>query len=114
MIDTLDKLLSRDCRPVPASEGVLSLSEAKSLLTLLNGWTFCAEDNQLCKTYHFASYQKTIEFVNRVAAIAEQQDHHPELKVGYRRCKVAWTTHSVGGLSESDFICAAKVDSKSA
>ncbi len=110
MIDSLDKLLSRKCRPIGKSEGVLDLSKTQALRALLSNWEFCATNNQLCKTYRFDSYSATINFVNRVAEIAEQQDHHPELIVSYQRCKVIWLTHSVNGLTENDFICAALID----
>ncbi len=112
MIDSLDKLINSNCRPIPKSQGPMNLTDAQGLLNLLDGWTFCADLNQLCKTYRFGSYSQTIDFVNRVASIAQEQDHHPNMEVGYQRCKVAWITHTVNGLSESDFICAAKIDAR--
>jgi len=62
------------------------------------------------KTFTFRSWPATMAFVNNVAAIADAEGHHPELTVSYGRCDVRWSTHSVGGLSINDFICAAKVD----
>jgi 4a-hydroxytetrahydrobiopterin dehydratase len=65
----------------------------------------------LQREFTFASYAATIAFVNAVAAMAEQENHHPDLHVGFRRCGVSWTTHSAGNaLSENDFISAAKTD----
>ena len=70
-----------------------------------------AVDGSIARDYTFASYRATIAFVNAVASMAEQQNHHPEMTVGYRRCTVAYTTHSAGGaLSDNDFICAARAD----
>lgn len=62
------------------------------------------------KRYDFADYHRTMAFVNAVAWVAHAEDHHPDLLVGYNRCTVRFNTHSVGGISVNDFICAAKVD----
>jgi 4a-hydroxytetrahydrobiopterin dehydratase len=61
--------------------------------------------------FQFKNYYETMAFVNAVAWVAHREDHHPDLEVGYNKCTVRYSTHSVGGLSENDFICAAKVDS---
>ncbi|MFC0252768.1 4a-hydroxytetrahydrobiopterin dehydratase [Massilia consociata] len=80
-----------------------------ALLAQVPGWQ--AIDGTIAREYGFRDYRETIAFVNAVAAMAESENHHPELTVGYRRCLVAYTTHSAGGaLSENDFICAAKAD----
>jgi 4a-hydroxytetrahydrobiopterin dehydratase len=86
----------------------LSQKRIAALLPKLRGWKLQA--GQLCKTYPFKDYYHTMAFVNAVAWIAHRQDHHPDLIVGYNRCQVCYSTHSVNGLSENDFICAAKVD----
>lgn len=62
------------------------------------------------KTYSFVNYYETMAFVNAVALIAHQQDHHPDLKVSYNRCHVRFNTHDVGGVSATDFDCARRVD----
>ena len=72
------------------------------------GWT-CV-DGALQKRFEFADYHHTMAFVNAVAWIAHAQDHHPDLALSYSRCTVRFNTHSVGGISLNDFICAAKVD----
>jgi 4a-hydroxytetrahydrobiopterin dehydratase len=64
----------------------------------------------LARDFRFASFHATMAFVNAVAWISHVEDHHPDLEVGYGHCRVTYSTHSVGGLSENDFICAAKVD----
>ncbi len=76
--------------------------------TVVPGWRH--EGAFLKRGFRFAGYSATIAFVNAVAALADAEDHHPELHVTYDRCEVAFNTHSVGGISENDFICAAKVD----
>lgn len=68
-------------------------------------------DGSIARDYTFPDYRATIAFVNAVAALAEEQNHHPDMTVGYRRCTLVYTTHSAGGaLSENDFICAHKAD----
>jgi 4a-hydroxytetrahydrobiopterin dehydratase len=69
-----------------------------------------AGEDAIRKTFRFDDYHRTLAFVNAVAWIAHREDHHPDLEVGYNRCTVRYSTHDVGGLSENDFICAAKVD----
>jgi 4a-hydroxytetrahydrobiopterin dehydratase len=83
-------------------------------LATLDGWSR-AGAHQECieKTFRFANYHETMAFVNAVAWIAHRSDHHPDLEVGYNRCRVSYTTHDAGGLSERDFASAARVDALS-
>lgn len=98
-------LAARHCKPTVTK---LEAADASVLLGELPGWTI--EGDKLVKTYGFANYHETIAFVNALAWIAHREDHHPDLAVSYNRCRVEWNTHSVGGLSENDFICAARVE----
>ena len=77
-------------------------------MRLLDNWR--RYDHLINKTFRFKDYYQTIAFVNAVAWLSHAEDHHPELTVGYNSCQVEYTTHSIHGLSENDFICAAKVD----
>ena len=90
----------------------LSPTEVVTRLGALEGWTLSGDgaDVAIEKTFRFANYHETLAFVNAVAFIAHAQDHHPEMTVGYNRCAVRWNTHDVGGLSGTDFDCAAQVD----
>ena len=72
------------------------------------GWALA--DGAIEKRYDFADYHRTMAFVNALAWVAHGEDHHPDLQVSYNRCTVRFNTHSVGGISVNDFICAAKVD----
>jgi len=110
MNDQLNKLLNARCRHYSKNEGTLSLSKIEEQRQLTPLWQFCANDNVLCRTFRFGSYAATIEFVNKVAEIAETQNHHPDLLVTYRRCKVSYKTHTVNGITENEFICAAHID----
>jgi len=79
------------------------------MLAKLSGWTL--QDSEIVKTYQFKNYWETMAFVNAAAWISHREDHHPDLLVGYKQCRVSYSTHAIGGLSHNDFICAAKLDS---
>jgi 4a-hydroxytetrahydrobiopterin dehydratase len=110
MNDDINKLLNSQCRAVSKKEGAMNLSQIEKMRHLTPQWQFCANDNVLRRVFHFDSYAQTIEFVNSVATIAEAQDHHPDLLVTYKRCKVCYKTHTVNGVTENEFICAAQID----
>ena len=77
-------------------------------LAQLPGWMH--EDGAIAKTFSFGNYTETMAFVNAVATIAQREDHHPDMQVGYAKCRVAYSTHSVDGISANDFICAANIE----
>jgi 4a-hydroxytetrahydrobiopterin dehydratase len=79
------------------------------LLAEVPGWLLVEEGAALARTFRFANYYETLAFVNAVAWIAHQEDHHPDLSVHYNRVVVRYSTHDAGGLTDNDFICAAKV-----
>jgi 4a-hydroxytetrahydrobiopterin dehydratase len=81
---------------------------AQRLGTLADDWEY-AED-KIGKTFRFNDYYQTMAFVNATAWVSHREDHHPDLKVGYNQCRVSYHTHDINGLSENDFICAAKID----
>ncbi len=90
---------------------LLGEDTCKALLADINpDWNSVDGGKGIQRTFRFKSYYQTIAFVNALAWIAHAEDHHPDLTVGYNRCVVNYSTHSVGGLSENDFICAARVD----
>ncbi len=106
---TLAGLLQSSCRH---RNDAASDAEVRDALAVLDGWTL--EAGRLVRTFRFDDYHQTIAFINAIAEMIHREDHHPELVVGYNRCTVRYDTHSVnggkGGLSENDFICAAKID----
>ena len=67
-------------------------------------------DGAIAKSYRFKNYFETMAFVNAAAWVSHREDHHPDMLVGYNQCRVSYVTHAIGGLSENDFICAAKLD----
>ena len=98
-------LISKNCIQ---NAGALDDAAVAALLPQVPGWAVI--DGKLQTSFTFRNYFETIAFVNAMAWVCHQQDHHPDLTVGYKLCVVSYTTHSVGGeLSENDFICAAKV-----
>lgn len=88
----------------------LSRAQAEQLLARVPGWGLADAGGAIERSFRFRNYYETIAFVNAQAWIANREDHHPDLHVGYNRCTVRFSTHSVGGLSENDFICAAKIN----
>jgi 4a-hydroxytetrahydrobiopterin dehydratase len=101
-------LAKRKCKPCEGGVAPYSEQQAREMLKSLKGWIL--EDGKLMKLYPFANYYQTMAFVNALAWISHREDHHPDLAVGYNKCKVTYWTHAIGGLSENDFICAAKCD----
>jgi 4a-hydroxytetrahydrobiopterin dehydratase len=104
----VSKLAESSCRPLPAGTAPLTQAQIDAGLGELPGWEHA--DGAIAKTFSFRNYAETMAFVNKVAWIAEREDHHPDLLVGYDKCRVAYSTHSVGGISCNDFICAAKIE----
>ncbi|HXS73591.1 MAG TPA: 4a-hydroxytetrahydrobiopterin dehydratase [Rhodanobacteraceae bacterium] len=102
-------LAAQQCHP-RKGEQALDNAKAKELLAALPGWKLAEDGNAIGKAFRFEDFYETLGFVNAIGWMANQQDHHPDLEVGYNRCVVRWSTHDVGGLSMNDFICAAKVE----
>lgn len=101
-------LTGKHCQPCEGGLPPLSPADADELLAKLDGWV--REGDQISKTFAFKNYYRTMAFVNAAAYVSHQEDHHPEMLVGYKTCAVTYTTHAINGLSENDFICAAKLD----
>ncbi|HML82190.1 MAG: 4a-hydroxytetrahydrobiopterin dehydratase [Thiomonas sp.] len=104
---TLQDLLDSHCMPLDASQR-LDTAAMTPYLQLLDGWRF--EDGSIRKTYVFGNYYQNLAFVNALAWMVHREDHHPDLLVQYNRCSVAFNTHSAGGITRNDFVCAAKAD----
>ena len=108
MSNTNASLADKHSQPIKPGAAALTDAYAADLLKSLPGWM--SKEGAISKAFSFKNYYETMAFVNAVAWIAHHEDHHPDMEVGYNRCKVKYSTHSVGGLSENDFICAAKVE----
>jgi 4a-hydroxytetrahydrobiopterin dehydratase len=103
-----DDLASRHCRPLKGAEHRLGAEAAAQALRALPGWQLQEDGAAIGQTFSFQDYYRTMAFVNALAYLANREDHHPDLGVHYNRVVVRYSTHDVGGLSENDFICAAK------
>lgn len=104
-------LATRRCKPCEGGVPALAAEAVGELRAALHGdWTLSADGKWISRRFEFMGFGRTMGFVNAVAWIAESEGHHPDLDVGYGRCVVKWSTHAVDGLTENDFICAAKVD----
>lgn len=101
-------LLNMSCKP--QSGAALSRAEAENLLREVPGWTLNDDASEIKRILEFRNFYETLAFVNALAWVAHREDHHPDLGVSYNRCTVRFSTHSVRGLSENDFICAAKIN----
>ena len=102
----MNPLAQQRCRPLTGP--ALAPDKIGKQLLATPGWALV--NDAIEKTFRFDDYHRTMAFVNAVAWIAHAEDHHPDLLVTYDRCQVRYSTHSVGGISLNDFICAAKVD----
>ena len=100
-------LAQRRCQPLEG-QPAMAAAEIEAHLAAAPGWALV--DGAIQKRFGFPDYHRTLAFVNALAWIAHAQDHHPDLLVSYGACTVRFNTHSVGGISINDFICAAKVD----
>ena len=102
-------LSSKDCVPCRGGVPPLAGEEIQRLLAQLNGWEVVLE-HHLKKNYGFANFAEALKFVNRVGELAEEQGHHPDICFGWGKVEVTIWTHKIDGLTESDFILAAKID----
>jgi 4a-hydroxytetrahydrobiopterin dehydratase len=104
-------LATRHCKPCEGGVDPLQPDQIKSLLQALHAdWVLSDGGLEISRHFKFPAYSRTLGFANAVARIAISEGHHPVLTVSYGSCDVSWTTHAIGGLSDNDFICAAKVD----
>jgi 4a-hydroxytetrahydrobiopterin dehydratase len=119
----VNDLSEKSCKPCEGGVAPLNIEQLRVLMQELPDWKLSQaiqakvsqdkavnENEYIYRDFEFKNYYKTMAFVNAVAWIAHHENHHPDLEVGYNRCRVKYSTHAIAGLSENDFICAAKVD----
>ncbi len=104
-----EDLAKKQCKPCEGGVAPMAFDEADTLLKQLKGWA--RDGHEISKTYSFKNYYQTMAFVNAAAYVSHLEDHHPDMRVMYNKCTFTYTTHAIEGLSENDFICAAKVES---
>ena len=106
-----DSLTEKKCLPCEGGVPPLSKADCEHLLgQLAPEWRLSPDGRELQREWSFKDFYRTMSFVNAVAHVANSEDHHPDLAIGYNYCRLRYSTHAVNGLTENDFICAAKID----
>ncbi|MDT8437453.1 MAG: 4a-hydroxytetrahydrobiopterin dehydratase [Wenzhouxiangellaceae bacterium] len=103
-------LTERKCTPCEGGMEPLSPAAANALLQRIPGWVLAEDGKRITRRFEFKGFYKTVAFINALAWIANSEGHHPDFEAGYNYCVVHYTTHAIDGLSDNDFICAAKVN----
>lgn len=107
----MSDLTAQRCKPCEGGVAPLSASEAQVLMKQLSSaWRLAADARSIRGEWKFRNFYQAMSFANAVARLANTEDHHPDLEIGYGYCRMTYLTHAIGGLSQNDFICAAKVD----
>lgn len=102
------ELAAKKCKPCEGGTPPMSEEEAKAMLRKVDGWEL--KGDRIRKVFRFKDFKESMSFVNKVADLAEEEGHHPNIFVSWNRVTLTLTTHAIGGLSENDFILAAKID----
>jgi 4a-hydroxytetrahydrobiopterin dehydratase len=106
----MSELQSIRCVGCEGGVPALTRDETNHYLLEVNNWEVSKDGKSISKKFNFKGFYKTMAFVNAVAWIANQENHHPDMEVGFNYCVIKYTTHAIDGLTKNDFICAAKVD----
>jgi 4a-hydroxytetrahydrobiopterin dehydratase len=107
----MSELADKRCKPCEGGVAPLSRAEAERMVRQLSAhWRLADDAKSIRRDLKFKDFYRTMSFVNALAHVANLEDHHPDLEVGYGSCGVVFSTHAIQGLSENDFICAAKID----
>lgn len=107
---TACNLTDRHCVPCEGGVTPYDRAAAETVMKEIPEWTLSDDGKSICRDFKFKGFFRTMGFVNAMAWIANSENHHPDFTTGYNHCEVTFTTHAIDGLSENDFICAAKVD----
>jgi len=104
-----EELLSKKCVPCEGGMPAMSPSETNQYLSKVLGWELI-ENIKIKKEFKFKDFKQSLDFVNKVGSLAEQEQHHPNITIIYNKVRIVLFTHAIGGLSQNDFIMAAKID----
>lgn len=104
------ELKGRRCKPCEGGADPMGREQAEDLLGQVPGWSLGEDGKSISRRFEFKGFYRTMAFVNALAWVANSEDHHPDFSAGYNYCEVTFTTHAVKGLSENDFICAARLN----
>ena len=103
-------LTDRHCKPCEGGVDALDRAQAEKLLREVPGWELAGDAKSISRRFEFKGFYKCVAFINAMAWVANQENHHADFSAGYNYCEVTFSTHAIGGLSENDFICAAKIN----
>ncbi len=104
-------LAQQKCKPCEGGAEPLRIEQARQLLSAIDSaWSLCDDGRSIVREFKFPAFSRTMGFVNAIAWVATTEGHHPDMRVSYGTCEVLYTTHAIDGLSDNDFICAAKID----
>ncbi|NND45217.1 MAG: 4a-hydroxytetrahydrobiopterin dehydratase [Xanthomonadales bacterium] len=103
-------LTDRHCEPCEGGVAPMAREQALELLGEVDGWSLSDDGKMISRRYEFRGFYRTMAFINAMAWIVNNEGHHPDFSAGYNYCEVGFTTHAIDGLSENDFICAAKIN----
>ena len=105
-----ESLTEKKCVPCEGGTAPLERDRIDELLPKIPGWQVDHDGKVIYRRFEFKGFYKTMAFINAMAWVANQENHHPDFEGGYNFCLVQFTTHAIDGLSENDFICAAKLN----
>ena len=109
----MSDLNKKHCVPCEGGVAPLDKDTINELMKEVHtDWQLRDDNKEILRLFKFKDYHQTIDFVNSVASIAHEEDHHPDMEVSYSKCLVRYSTHAIGGLSTNDFICAAIIDAQ--
>src|SRR5579872_440726 len=106
----MSDLARKKCIPCEGNVPAITREEAEKYLLEISGWELSSDAKRISKKFTFGDFDETMMFVNQIAELAETEGHHPDLSISYSNLTVELSTHAIGGLSENDFILAAKID----
>ncbi len=109
----MSDLSKKKCIPCSGEIPAFTEDEIKKFLPQVKDWQYKSNDNgnfYLCKDFKFENFETSLNFINQVSQIAEDENHHPDLKFGWGYANIVISTHAINGLAESDFVLAAKID----
>jgi 4a-hydroxytetrahydrobiopterin dehydratase len=109
-MNTVCNLTDRHCKPCEGGVEPMNRGEAEAMMNDIPGWKLSEDGKTISRRFEFKGFFRTMSFINAMAWIANAENHHPDFSAGYNFCLVNFTTHAIDGLSENDFICAAKVN----
>lgn len=103
-------LTDKDCAPCNSDFPPMTLEQARDLMEHVPGWTLSEDGSRISRKYDFANFKEALVFTNKVGELADEEGHHPDIELGWGKVLVTLFTHSIQGLSENDFIVAAKIN----